>query len=195
MNNKPTQSLAEKIREWRLSVSVDVDAVLEVIVCWFLLAFFCLLQTTLFTRFRPFGAVPDFILPLTVAVSMTEKEKIGSVFGLVGAVMIESLGGSTFTILPILYTLVGYICGIITTHYFRDSVATRALYTVVTTVFRVCFTLIALFSTTANVTIVDAFAKAVIPEFFACICFAPIPHIFAKLALHHFNKSREERTK
>ena len=88
----------------------------------------------------------------------------------------------------------GYFCGILTTHYFRDSVATRALYTLVSTVARVFFTLIALFATTGNVTLLDALTKAALPEFFACIIFAPLPHIAAKLCLHRFNKSREERT-
>lgn len=195
MNNEQNNNkLSDKLRELRLSVSIDGENILELVVCAVMLAFFSLLQTTLFAKFRPFGAVPDLILPLTVAVSMTEKEKVGAVFGLVGAVVIESLGGSTFTILPILYTLVGYICGILTTHYFRDSVATRALYTVVTCAFRAVFTLIALFATTANVTLADAFTKAVIPEYISSVCFAAIPHIVAKIALHRFNRSREEKT-
>lgn len=184
----------ERLRGLRLDFSLDGESILKGIVCAVLLIFFCLLQTTLFTKFRPLGAVPDLVLPLVIAISMTEKERWGAIIGLIGAVVIESLGGSTFTILPILYTFAGYLCGILTVHYFRDSVATRALYTLVSTVARVFFTLIALFATTGNVTIIDALTKAALPEFFACIFFAPLPHIAAKLCLHRFNKSREERT-
>ncbi|MGN1409202.1 MAG: hypothetical protein ACI4XJ_03405 [Eubacteriales bacterium] len=194
MNNNEKQSLAEKLRGWRLDLSIDGEAILKGIVCAALMIFFALLQTTLFTKFRPLGVVPDLILPLTVAVSMTEKEKWGAVFGLVGAFVIESLGGSTFTILPILYMLSGYICGILTVHYFRDSAATRALYTLVTSLLRVFFTLFAIFATTGGVTLITAFTKAAIPEFFACLLFAPLPHIAAKLCLRHFNKTRSERT-
>lgn len=184
----------ERLRGLRLDFSLDGESILKGIVCAVLLVFFCLLQTTLFTKFRPLGAVPDLVLPLVIAISMTEKERWGAIIGLIGAIVIESLGGSTFTILPILYTFAGYFCGILTTHYFRDSVATRALYTLVSTVARVFFTLIALFATTGNVTLLDALTKAALPEFFACIIFAPLPHIAAKLCLHRFNKSREERT-
>lgn len=183
----------ERLRGLRLDFSLDGESILKGIVCAVLLVFFCLLQTTLFTKFRPFGAVPDLVLPLVIAISMTEKERWGAIIGLIGAIVIESLGGSTFTILPILYTFAGYFCGILTTHYFRDSVATRALYTLVSTVARVFFTLIALFATTGNVTLLDALTKAALPEFFACIIFAPLTHIAAKLCLHRFNKSREER--
>lgn len=195
MNNNEKQSLAEKLRGWRLDLSIDSEAILKGFVCAGLMIFFALLQTTLFTKFRPFGAVPDLILPLTVAVSMTEKERWGAVFGLVGAFVIESLGGSTFTILPILYMLTGYICGILTTHYFRDSAATRALYTLATSFLRVIFTLLAIFATTGGVTLITAFAKAAIPEFFACLLFAPLPNLAAKLCLRRFNKTRSERTK
>ena len=74
------------------------------------------------------------------------------------------------------------------------AVSYTHLYTLVSTVVRVFFTLIALFATTGNVTLLDALTKAALPEFFACIIFAPLPHIAAKLCLHRFNKSREERT-
>lgn len=184
----------ERLRGLRLDFSLDGESILKGIVCALLLVFFCLLQTTLFTKFRPLGAVPDLVLPLVIAISMTEKERWGAIIGLIGAIVIESLGGSTFTILPILYTFAGYLCGILTTHYFRDSAATRVLYTLVSTILRVFFTIIALFATTGNVTLLEALTKAALPEFFACIIFAPLPHIAAKLCLHRFNKSREERT-
>ena len=194
MNNKDT-GFIEKLRGWRLGISLDGESILKSLICAFLLVFFSLLQTTIFTKFKPFGAVPDFILPLTVAVAMTEREKWGAVFGLAGAFVIESLGGSTFTILPILYMLSGYVCGILTVNYFRDSVATRALFTLVTTLLHSVFTLIAINATAGNVTLISAFTKAVIPEFFACLVFAPLPHAAAKLHLQRFNQSREERTK
>lgn len=184
----------ERLRGLRLDFSLDGESILKGIVCALLLVFFCLLQTTLFTKFRPLGAVPDLVLPLVIAISMTEKERWGAIIGLIGAIVIESLGGSTFTILPILYTFAGYLCGILTTHYFRDSAATtRTLHPCVDD-FESVFYYYCAFATTGNVTLLEALTKAALPEFFACIIFAPLPHIAAKLCLHRFNKSREERT-
>ena len=97
----------ERLRGLRLDFSLDGESILKGIVCAVLLVFFCLLQTTLFTNFRPLGAVPDLVLPLVIAISMTEKERWGAIIGLIGAIVIESLGGSTFTVLPILYTFAG----------------------------------------------------------------------------------------
>ena len=73
---------------------IDTDVLWRVLISAGLLIFFALLQTTIFARFRPFGAVPDLMLPLVIAIGMTEREKWGAVFGVAAAFVIESLGGA-----------------------------------------------------------------------------------------------------
>ncbi|MBE6542321.1 MAG: hypothetical protein E7672_07735 [Ruminococcaceae bacterium] len=192
---RKNENIFEKFRGWRLNMSIDSEALIKGIVIGILLVFFSLLETTLFTRFKPFGAVPDLILPLVIAVAMSEREKWGAIFGVVAAFVIESLGGSSLTLLPILYMPVGYIVGILNVHYFRDSFATRALYTVVTSAARSIFTLIALFATTDGVRFVTAIVYVMLPEILCNIIFAAIPHLFAIAALAPFHKSRDARVK
>jgi len=187
-------SFTEKVRGWRLGLSLDGESLAKGGVCALLLIFFALLQTTLFTRFRPFGAVPDLILPLVAAIGMTEKEKWGAVFGVIAAFVIESLGGSTVTLLPILYMPVGYFCGILTTYYFRDAFLVRGLYTLVTSGIRCVFTLAALAMTLGDFNLLTCLTDAVIPEFFASVLFAFLPHVAAKISLRPFHLTREERT-
>ncbi|MBQ8185980.1 MAG: hypothetical protein IJ037_03815 [Clostridia bacterium] len=194
MKNKTQDSLPEKLRGWRLGLSLDGENLAKGGVCALLLVFFALLQTTLFTRFKPFGAVPDLILPLVIAVSMTEKEKWGAVFGVIAAFVIESLGGSTVTLLPILYMLAGYVCGICTTYYFRDAFAVRGMYTLISSAARVIFTLLALVLTVGDFDLILCIKDAVVPEFFASVVFAVLPHAAAKLALRPFHLTRDERT-
>ena len=155
--------------------------------------FFALVQTTLFTRFRPFGAVPDLILPLVIAIAMTERERWGAVCGLIGAFVIESLGGSQLTLLPLLYMPAGYVCGLLTVYYFRDSAAVRALYTAASSLLRALFTLVTVVMTVADLSLPDAFTRAVLPELAANLLFAVLPHIAAYLALRPFNKSRDAK--
>ena len=133
------ETLFEKFHGWRLGISIEIEPIIRALVCLVLISFFALLQTTLFTRFQPFGAVPDLMLPLVVAVSMIAREKWGAVTGLAAAFIIESLGGASVTILSLLYMPVGYICGLLTVYYFRDGFAVRALYTGVTALARVLF--------------------------------------------------------
>ena len=187
-------SLTEKVRGWRLGLSLDGESLAKGGVCAILLVFFALLQTTLFTRFRPFGAVPDLILPLVAAIGISEKEKWGAVFGVIAAFVIESLGGSPVTLLPLLYMPVGYFCGICTTYYFRDTFLVRGLYTLITSAARAVFTLAALAMTLGSFNLITCLTDAVIPEFFAGILFAALPHITSKAALRPFHLTREERT-
>lgn len=188
-----SESLTDRLREWRLALNMDGEAIAKGAVCALLIAVFSLIQTTLFTRFRPFGAVPDLILPLVIAIAMTERERWGAVIGLIAAFVIESLGGSRLTLLPLLYMPSGYICGLLTIYYFRDSAAVRALYTGVSSLARALFTLITLVMTTADISLVTAIAGVILPELAANLLFAAIPHFAAYLALRPFNKSRDAK--
>ncbi len=185
----------DKIRDKIAAFSVDGESVFKAVVCGILLVVFALFQTTLFARFRPFGVVPDLILPLVCAVGMSEKEKWGAVFGVVAAFVIESLGGATLTLLPLLYMPVGYVSGILTTYYFRDSITVRGLYVVGSSALRSIFTIITLLATVGGITLGAVFVKAVFPELAANIVFGLIPHYITKLCLRPFNKTRAEKVK
>lgn len=191
-NRNPEESLLEKLHGWRLGLSPNGESIMKGLVCAFLLIIFSLTQTTLFTRIRPFGAVPDLILPLTVAAAMSFREKWGAVFGLVSAFVIESLGGSSFTILPILYMLTGYTVGLFSVYYFRDSVAVRIIYTLASSAARSVFTLITICATVAEIDLVYLLSNILIPEFLANLCFAFLPHIAAILFFKPFTHSRKE---
>lgn len=186
-------SLRERIRGWRLGLNLDWDTILKGAVCGGLIVFFALLQTTVFTKFKPFGAVPDLMLSLVVAIAMTEREKWGAVVGIAAAFVIESLGGSSVTLLPLLYMPAGYICGILTVHYFRDSPAVRSVYTLAVQAVRVVITAIVLVATVGDISFASILRLAVVPELLASVLFAPLPHLLAKLCLRPFNKTRAER--
>lgn len=175
-----------------LGFSIDVETLLKSAVCGVLLILFALLQTTLFSRFHPFGAVPDLILPLVVAVAMSEREKFGAIFGLVAAFVIESLGGGAVSILPLLYVPVGYLVGILSVYYFRDSFTVRATYTVATSLLRSLFTIFTLLTTVGGITFLSLMGDAVLPELLGSIIFSPLPHIAVKLCLSPWRKSRDK---
>lgn len=186
------EGVGDRFREWRLGFSVEWDSVVKGVVCTVLVVLFALLQTTIFTKFKPFGAVPDLMLSLVVAISMTEREKWGAVVGVAAAFVIESLGGSVVTLLPLPYMLAGYVGGLLTVYRFRDSLAVRAVYTLAAQAARVLVTALVLTATVGDVTFPDMLRYALLPEFFAGVLFAPLPHIAAKVCLRSFNKTRDE---
>ena len=169
---------------------IDAITVIRVIVLALLLILFCLMQTTFFTRFRPFGAVPDLILPLVVAVAVTLKEKWGAVFALIAAYVIESLSGSAVTLMPIFYVLVAYICGLLSVYYFRNSFAVLSLYTLATSFLKAVITLIIVL-TTVGVDFPSAMTKVVLPELLVNILFAALPHLVVALTLRPLSKQKQ----
>lgn len=193
-NTPRGESFFQRFHGWRLSLTIDGESIAKAAIIAALLVFFSLLETTLFTTFHPFGVTPDLILPLVVAAAVFEREKWGAVFGVIAAFVIESLGGSTLTILPILYMPVGYVIGILSVHYFRDCFATRALYTAVTSLLRAVFTMITIFTTYGGVTLITALKVSVLPELLCNIVFAVLPHAAVSLCLGPFHKAREERS-
>lgn len=170
------------------------DVIMKSVVCSLMILFFALLQTTVFSRFRPFGAVPDLMLPLVIAIAMTEGEKWGAVCGLTSAFLIESLGSTGATLLPLLYAAVGYFCPIFTTLYFTDSVPVRALYTLAAGVGRGLMTLLYLTLHKADLAFLPTMTTVILPEFFATLCLSVLAHLTVRFCLHPFHRSREERT-
>ena len=147
--NKPNQpeSFRERVHGWFLGIQIEKEPLLRSLLTAALILFFALLQTTLFTRFRPFGAVPDL-----------------------------SLGGASLTILPLLYMPAGYVCGILTGQSFRDSIPVRAMFSGAGAVLRGLWTLFILFATAGNVSLPNALTHAVLPEIAATVLFAFLPH-------------------
>ncbi len=170
------------------------DTVAKACIAAGLILLFSLLQTTVFARFRPFGATPDLMLSLVVALSLTEGEKWGAVCGLSAAFVIEAIGSSGVTLLPILYAAVGYFCPIITREHLTDSFPVRVLLTAVTGVARAVFTLIYLGIHADPFRFFPLCASIVLPEYASTLVMALLSHLTVYLCLHPFHKSRAERT-
>ena len=176
--NKPNQpeSFRERVHGWFLGIQIEKEPLLRSLLTAALILFFALLQTTLFTRFRPFGAVPDLMLTLVIGIGMTVGERYGAIAGIAAAFVIESLGGASLTILPLLYMPAGYVCGILTGQSFRDSIPVRAMFSGAGAVLRGLWTLFILCATAGNVSLPNVLTHAVLPEIAATVLFAFLPH-------------------
>lgn len=187
--------LRDRLHMLRMGISVNSEDIIRAVICAMLIIFTALWQTTFFNRFSPFGAVPDLMLSLTAAIAFTEDEKWGAVCGLCSAVVIQSLGtsGAGPQLLPLLYTPVGYIIGILSSSYLRGGVAVKALYIAACGVGRAAVSAVTA-SRMLSAGMGYIFTKIVIPEFFSTALTAPIVYFTVWLCLHWFHKSREQRT-
>ncbi len=188
------RAAADRFRAWRLGISIDADSIVKgVIVALFILVF-TMLQTTVFSRFRPFGAVPDLMLSLVMAIGASEGEKWGGVSGLICAFVIEATGSaSNVTLLPLLYVPCGFFVGVIMKIYFKDSVIVRLIYTSAACLLRCVVTVIYVFLGYKNVDVGIMLRGIVVPEFFSTLLMSALPNLLVWLTMKPFHKSRAER--
>lgn len=188
------RAAADRFRAWRLGISIDADSIVKgVIVALFILVF-TMLQTTVFSRFRPFGAVPDLMLSLVMAIGASEGEKWGGVSGLICAFVIEATGSaSNVTLLPLLYVPCGFFVGVIMKIYFKDSVIVRLIYTSAACLLRCVVTVIYVFLGYKNVDVGIMLKGIVVPEFFSTLLMSALPNLLVWLTMKPFHKSRAER--
>ena len=186
--------IIERFNGWRLGISIDGESVLKGVVIGALMILFTLLQTTFFARFRPFGAIPDLMLPFAVAVGTLEKEKWGAVTALVAAFFIDAAGGTEIMLLPLLYVPSAYAVGILTTHRFRDSFPVIVMYTVITSVLRGVVTFIIATVSVHGIAPAETLTTIVLPELGANLLLAAFPQILTRLCLRPFHKTRAQRT-
>ena len=185
--------IIDKLHMWHLGLAVDTDSIIKGLVIGFLIFFFSMLQVTVFSALKPFGAVPDLMLPLVIAIGITEGERWGGVSGLAAAFLIEALGSAGITLLPLLYVPCGFIAGVLGTYYLRDSVVIRAIMTFATGILRALFTVIYVLITYNSPAASVMFKNIILPEFIATFSLAFLPHITAWLSMKPFHKTRAER--
>lgn len=81
------------------------------------------LQTTVLSNWKLFGAVPDLVLCATVMLGFCRGREEGAVLGIVAGVLIAALGSYGITVAPVFYMAVGYVCG----HFGRTVYPKRLL--------------------------------------------------------------------
>ena len=89
-----------------------------------LLVAVAVLQVSLFSRYRLFEAVPDLMICTVLCLSFFCGRYMGAVTGIAAGFLIEAIGSTGITVLPLCYLLCGYLVG----HYARVVIPRR--YTV-----------------------------------------------------------------
>ncbi len=78
-----------------------------------------IIQTSFFSVWRPFGAVPELVLPAVIAIAIYDRERMGTIAGIMGGYIIDALGGVGLSLSPLLYMLCGAITALLAYSVFR----------------------------------------------------------------------------
>ena len=183
----------ELLRAFGLRVFYGRERILCGTVCALLMIFFALTETTLLSTLRPFGAIPDLMLSFVAAVAISEGRKFGAVYGIIAAIIIESLGHSPVMLLPTLYMLTGFTVGVLCRLYISDSILVRLLITLSLLPFRAVFTAIYTALSPINATAGEAFVRIILPELAATLLLALPVHLIVYLCMKPFHRTRADK--
>lgn len=147
-----------------------------------------LLQISFFPKIRPFGAAPDVLIVAVFAVAMFENERVGAVFGLAVGFVVEAAGGIGVSLLPLVYMLVGYICGVVATEYYKRSFVLFLIFDASILLVRMFTTLMYIVFTWSVVDLSVVLPKVLIPEALSTLVISPFPAILIYLISRIFRK-------
>lgn len=176
-----------------IAIPFTADQFLRGLICAVLIIFFAMLQSTFFSRFKPFGAIPDLMFALTVAIAFSEGEKWGGVCGIAAAVIIDSLTNVGISLLPILYMMAGVMCGYLVRDFFSNTALPRVAVITLFTFGRSVVTLICAVTVT-DAPISSIIIDMIIPEYFSTVLMSAPVYLVVWLCFFRFHKTRAERT-
>jgi len=108
----------------------SLGSVLDIAVYGILAAIMAVLQTTLMHRIPVYGAIADIVIGAVCCIGIYRGENTAAAFGLFAGLCVDALGTTGVSLLPLFYTLTGYVCGRIGTNAREGARFTANLITV-----------------------------------------------------------------
>lgn len=84
-------------------------------IVWFLWLFVAaIVQTSVLSRYQPFGIVPEIVLPCVMAIAIHDGERSATICGIMGGLVIDALGTSGFSASAVLYMILAVVAAFLT---------------------------------------------------------------------------------
>ncbi len=94
-----------------MNKSFSLVHVLDIVIYGILAVLLAVLQTTLMPRLSIYYATADIIIGAVCCIGIYRRENTAALFGLFAGLCAEALGSTGLSLLPLFYTIAGYICG------------------------------------------------------------------------------------
>ena len=123
-----------------------------------------MMQVSFFGRIRILGAIPDVMIVAVMGIGFFTGPYTGAVSGIGAGFLIDSLGTTGVTVLPICYLFEGYLVG-----YYARTAATKGIlqylvYLGVTLIYRAAITVLYACLWYGNLRLPAVLVDAVLPE-------------------------------
>ena len=138
-----------------------------------------IVQTSLLSRIKPFGGVPDLILISVMGISLYCGCYAGAVTGICAGFLSDALGSMGISILPLVFLLVGYLFGYYARLFGGQGFLTYLIGVGISLVVRFATTLILTFFSVEQFRFSVFLLKTALPELlgtaiFSLVLFFPI---------------------
>lgn len=174
-------------------VGLTVSEIVKYVVYAVLGLLFILLQISFFSRVKPFGSIPDVLIVAVFSVAMFENERVGAIFGLIVGFIVEAAGGVGISLLPLVYMLVGYVCGLVASEYYKRSILLFLIFDAGALLVRMFTTLIYVVFTWSFVDVSVIIPKVLIPEALSTFVISPFPALVIALVSRIFRGEEKKK--
>ena len=128
------------------------------------LFFASLVQTSFLPSLGLFGAVPDLVLTLVAGVAFYLGVIDGALFGLVGGILVDGLGGAGLSLAPLFYVVVGVLGGLLSSSAFANKFMHWTIYSAMFCIAKAFYSMFRILVGSGEVRLGAAFVASVVPE-------------------------------
>ncbi len=178
----------------KLSIEQKRYLIRTTIIYGLIIFIFSVLQTSFFSHLTFFNAIPNIMIIVVIGASVYEGERTGAVVGIAAGVFIEAQGGIGLPILPLLYFLVGYFCGIISKQFEKDGFLVYLIYMLVGCLVGSVVTLIQTALFASNYNLPQILKNIILPEYIYTFLLSIPCYLLFKLIKKRSNVQNSTRT-
>ena len=132
-----------------------------------LLLLLAVIQLSFFGRFRVFGAVPDLLIASVLCIGFFTGPYAGAVSGIGAGFLIDALGTSGISVMPLCYLLEGYLIGYYARKDMQRGFLQYLIFLAITLVYRAVITILYAWIAVGSQSFTTLLLKAVLPELFS----------------------------
>ncbi|MBQ8004932.1 MAG: hypothetical protein IJ303_01300 [Clostridia bacterium] len=156
----------------------------------FLLA---IIQTSFFSVFRIFGAVPDLVLPAVLTIAIYDRERAGIIAAISGGYIADALGAVGLSLSPLIYMLCACAAALLAYSVLRRDFLSWLICLTFSSIISLSASLISAFALTGSAAFSfgHVFTRLILPGFFASIIMGAPVYFLTKLIWLRFFDNRE----
>ncbi len=146
---------------------------------------YSLLLVSTVTSFLPSfgykGAAPDLVLCATVALAYCEGERAAAVFGMLSGFVVEAVGSTGISMLPLVYMIIGCVCAMLFLNILGKNIGAYLIYVAAFALVRAAISLIYIQFTVPDFGLGTALGSVILPEYGATMLASPVVFILTCL--------------